>query len=68
MPVNQTDSLSATGFVKRAPMGREPIVISFGKAARVLNRGNGRVALVKALLVHSKQWPCSKREYGHRSQ
>lgn len=48
MPVNQTDSWSATGLVKRAPMACEPTVISFGKAACVLKRGNGRVALVKA--------------------
>lgn len=48
MPVNQTDSWSATGLVKRAPIGREPTVISFGKAACAPNRGNGRVALVKA--------------------
>lgn len=33
---------------KGAPIGRELTVISFGKAACALNRGNGRVALVKA--------------------
>lgn len=48
MPVNQTEPWSATGLVKRAPTRREPTVISLGKAACVLNRGNGRVALVKA--------------------
>lgn len=56
MPVNHTDSWSDTGLLKRLPMEREPTVISF-------NRGNGRVAR-----AHPKQWPCSKRECGHRSQ
>lgn len=39
MPVNQTDSLSATGLVKRAPMGRELTAISLGKAACVCSTG-----------------------------